>query len=275
MIRTMVRLALCVMLACGLCSTARGADAAQPAKQTLKVATFNINWGNPNLSEIARLIAAADADLVAVQEMNDQSERYLRRQLGKSYPYFKYRGPEGRYAAGGFGFLSRLPLANLQYVEAKAGLFGVWTCEVRIAGRPVQIVNVHLTPFMVPEEGGALAALRLFAKVEDVHAEEIKQVGGVLAKDRPAIVLGDFNSPSTFAAPQYLVKRGLADSFASVTKDADQHPTWHWPWGKTELRFCLDYIFHTAGITTAESRIVKTEASDHNLVVSKLEIPAK
>jgi vancomycin resistance protein VanJ len=263
------------MLLCGLTLASSAARGAAPAKEVFKVATFNINWGNPDLPEIARRIAAADADVVAVQEMNDQSDRYLRRQLGKTYPHFHYRGPEGRYAAGGFGFLSKHPLTDLKYLPPKAGLFGVWTCEVQVAGRPVQLVNVHLTPFMLPEEGGALAAWRLFGKVEDIHAEEIKQVGSVLAKDEATIVLGDFNSPSTFAAPQYLVKRGLTDSFAAVTKNADEHPTWHWPWGKTELKFRLDYIFHTDGIKTLESRIVKTGASDHNLVVSKLEVAGK
>jgi hypothetical protein len=37
------------------------------------VATFNINWGNPNLPNIAKVIRQSKADLVFLQETNTQS----------------------------------------------------------------------------------------------------------------------------------------------------------------------------------------------------------
>ena len=56
-------------------SFAHGAEPA--AQQTLTVATFNINWGNPDLPGVANVISRSQADLVALQETNDRSARYL------------------------------------------------------------------------------------------------------------------------------------------------------------------------------------------------------
>lgn len=100
------------------------------------------------------------------------------------------------------------------------------------------------------------------------------QIGHIyehLSDKMPAIILGDFNSGSTFCAPEFLKARGFTDSFSSVTENADEHFTWHWPHEGVDWRFRLDYIFHRGGgIRTLESRIVPTEASDHYLVISTL-----
>jgi len=70
----------------------------RPAKWP--VATFNINWDNPNLKEIVRVIRQSQADLVALQETNAVSERFLQAQLGRQYRYVKFRRPTDRYMAG-------------------------------------------------------------------------------------------------------------------------------------------------------------------------------
>lgn len=252
--------------------TAAGGTA-QPAKRTFTVATFNVNWGNPNLEEVVKVISQSQADLVALQEINDVSQRYLRSRLAGRYPHMKFRLPTGRYLAAGFGFLSKILLEGFRYVEAKHGLFGTWICHARPAGRRLQIVNVHLTPFSPPGRGGLAAAWQTLADVEDTHDKEIRHVHDALSKNLPAIVLGDFNSPSPLAAPQFLAKRGFTDSFAAVTKAPDRHPTWHWRLGKVNLAFRLDYIFHNKDISTLESRLVRTNASDHNVLVSRLLVP--
>ena len=88
---------------------------------------------------------------------------------------------------------------------------------------------------------------------------------------RPTIILGDFNSISSFNAPQRLASLGLIDAYARIHDDADTHPTWTWPTRPLPLALRIDYIFHTRHFKTAESEIVRREGSDHFLVFAVLE----
>ncbi len=103
-------LVLCAAVAIG----AEGArnlnkDVSARAPVTFTVASYNINYGNPNLGEVYKAIVTADADVVCLQETNRSSEAYLRRRFREKYRYTSFiRAP--RHAAGGYGFLSKAPL---------------------------------------------------------------------------------------------------------------------------------------------------------------------
>lgn len=83
-------------------------------------------------------------------------------------------------------------------------------------------------------------------------------------------VLGDFNSISSFKAPQRLTGLGLIDAFASTHDDADSHPTWTWPTRPLPLALRIDYIFHTPHFTTTKAEIIRRDGSDHSLLVAEL-----
>jgi endonuclease/exonuclease/phosphatase (EEP) superfamily protein YafD len=249
--------------------------AAVPApadKATLTVATFNINFGNPDLPAVVAAIRKSGADIVALQETNAASERFLRRQLAKEYPFMQFRPPKGEYLASGFGFLSRFPLEDRKFLEPKHGLFGTCICRVRVGGQAIQIVSVHLSPLGALREVGLAAALGKLAEVEAVHKKEILRILEGVDAAGPALILGDFNSLSTFVAPRILLEKGFSDSFAAVTKEPEGHPTWRWKVAGKEMAYRLDYIFHRGGLTTRESRVVPTEASDHSLLVSRISL---
>lgn len=246
--------------------------AEEPA--TLRVATYNINWGNADLPAVARTIRQSRAALVCLQETTPRSERFLRRQLAKEFPHVQFTGHQGRYAAERLGFLSKHPLSDLKFVPPAAGLFGAYFATVRVGGVSARVANVHLSPFLV-RRGGVAGALRAFFAVEDIHKKEIAAVFAALDPQRPTIIAGDFNSPAALAAPAFLKARGFTDSFASVTQAADGHPTWHWPLGDGELRFRIDYVFHTRHFKTQSSAILPSAASDHYLLVSELALPPR
>jgi len=254
---------------------ATACPAAVPApadKATLTVATFNINFGNPDLPGVVAAIRKSGADIVALQETNAASERFLRRQLGKEYPFMQFRPPKGKYLASGFGFLSKFRLEDRKFLKAKHGLFGTCICRVRVGGRSVQIASVHLSPLGALREGGLAAALGKLAEIEAIHKKEILQILESVDAAGPALILGDFNSLSAFVAPRMLTDKGFSDSFAAVTKEPEEHPTWRWKVGDKEMAYRLDYIFHRGGLATRESSVVRTEASDHSLLVSRLSI---
>ena len=284
--------AAAVVIRLGLFPRTASDDAAKPEAKaaTFRVATYNINYGNARLDLVVEAIRESAADVVALQEVTDQSEPYLREQLGAEYPHMAFQGRPGPYAAQGFGLLSKLPIAKADYLPPEHGLFGMQLVEVEFAGRRVRFVNVHLQPVRHSDVTGPISMVKAVKDAETIHAAEIAWIHAACGATRsvadatdgksgldpgvPTVILGDFNSMSSFAAPTFLRANGYTDSFAAVTADADDHPSWEWPTRYGRLRARIDYIFHDAAFETRASRIIANESSDHFLVVSELELRA-
>lgn len=244
------------------------------APARVRVATYNINWGNARLPAVLDTIRRADADLVCLQEVNSQSAAALRLQFGDAYSHLGFYGSVEPYLAGGFAVLSRLPVTREEFVPARHGLFGICVLEITIDGQPVQVINVHLQPVIFHDDEGKvtpLSVLTAFEAAEQTHRAEMNDILSLIRTDIPVLIMGDFNSCSTFQGPSMLVARGMVDSFAAVTEKPDTHPTWHWPtkFGEAVLR--IDYIFHSPSCRTLNSRVLRSAGSDHYLVVSEIE----
>jgi endonuclease/exonuclease/phosphatase family metal-dependent hydrolase len=258
---------ICSLAGAVLAGAAFGTDDAVAPSQRFVIATYNINWGNVDLNETVQTIRASEADLVCLQETNRESERYLRRYLRDEYRHKRFF--PGRFAAG-FGFLSKVPLRHVERFKPQAGMFSAYSTEVRLGGRAVQVISVHLTPIRAQKGNGLRDTLRVFAQTEEVHVHEIKSIYDRVSSEMPTVILGDFNSPPHFFAPQYLMRKGFVDSLGSVADASAELTTWQWPLDGVELKFRIDYVFHTKDMRTISSRIIPTQASDHNLVVSTL-----
>ena len=240
----------------------------EPEKQpaTLTLATYNINRANADLAGAAETIRKSGADLVCIQEANAESEEFLTRELAEEYPHAAFRYGR-RY--NGFGFLSKVEIGELKLIKA-VEFFNTWTTEIDFDGRPLRIVNVHLHALNPRKGNEPLQILEALRKTENIRAKEITNVCQRLNPDMPSIIIGDFNSLSGFCAPGFLKENGFIDSFASVNEDPNSHTTWHWKWKGKDLGFRIDYLFHPESLSTLESRVEKSDASDHYLLVSKL-----
>ena len=150
------------------------------------------------------------------------------------------------------------------------GLFGFYTAILDYNSERVQIVNVHLTPFQFKRGGGISDAITALTTTEETHAKEIDAIAKAIDATRPTIVVGDFNSISTFVAPQRLLKLGMVDAFASIHENADSHPTWNWPTRPIPLSLRIDYIFHSNHFSTTKSEVLRRDGSDHALVFAVL-----
>lgn len=240
--------------------------------QSVRIATYNLNWGNRQGDQVLDAIAASKADILFLQETTRQSERFLQSRLQFSYPYFHAEGHDGRFAAERFAFASKVPLRDVVFAPPDKGLFGFYSASCALGGTRVTLINVHFTPFVIQRGfsvGEMLAALN---STEAKHAAEIEAVSERIGVGRPAIVSGDFNSLSQFAAPTRLRELGLIDSFAATHDDADSHPTWYWPTSPLPLSLRIDYIFHTRHFHSVHSEVIKRQGSDHSLVVSELRL---
>jgi len=240
------------------------------AENSLRVATFNIHWGNANLQDIGRAITESDADIVCVQESSQASERYLQHHFRDTYAHFVFKGHNGRYAEERFGFISKMPLSDIRYAPPVDGLFGTFFATVTHNTQAVKLVNVHLSPFVISRGSTFQQAIQAVSSVEAVHRKEIAFIQSKIDPGDPTLVCGDFNSLSTFAAPTQLITLGLIDSFAAVTDEPETQPTWRWPVGNLRIQFRIDYIFHTNHFTTVRSKVIPSKGSDHSLVVSEI-----
>ncbi len=235
--------------------------------QSFRVATYNINWGNPDLPKVVETIRKANADLICLQETNRLSERHLRRALRRTYRYSTFHHSPG---AGGFAFFSKTPLYEVRYFRPEHGWFGTFVARTKLGGGEVQIANVHLQP-VVPRRKEKLGGLlKLFLRTENTRAKEIRKVYEDLSKGIPTLIVGDFNSPSRLSAPRFLTGKHLVDSFAAVTESPDRHVTWNWVYRGVNWQSRIDYIFHCAHFQTVASSIIVSAASDHRLLVSTL-----
>lgn len=240
--------------------------------QTLCVATYNLNYANRRGDQVLDAIATSDPDLICFQETTIQSERFLREHLEKTHPFFYSVGHKGQYFAERFAFASKTKLTNVKFTEPNAGLFGFYAATVDTSRGPIQVVNVHLSPFQFKRGGGIADAMTALSATEANHAIEIGAIVEAIDRRKPTIVLGDFNSISTFVAPQRLVDLGMIDAFGSVHAEADSHPTWSWPTRPLPIALRIDYIFHTDHFITTKSEVVRRDGSDHALVFAVLKI---
>ena len=251
-----------IIIVCCLASTA-WAD-------TFCVATYNLNYANRRGDQVLNAIATADPDLVCFQETTIQSERFLREQLATTHPFFYSVGHNGQYFAERFAFASKTKLTDVKFTEPYAGLFGFYAATVETTGGPIQVINVHLSPFQFKRGGGIADAMTAISATEEVHASEIAAIVAAIDPKSATIVLGDFNSISTFTAPKRLIELGLIDAFASLHDDADAHPTWSWPTRPIPVKLRIDYIFHTPHLTTTKAEILRRDGSDHALLYAVL-----
>jgi endonuclease/exonuclease/phosphatase (EEP) superfamily protein YafD len=160
-----------------IASTALPAEvSADDAPAAIRLATYNINWGNPNLEKVGEAIAKANADIVLLQETNQVSERYLSNRFAKVYPYRSFVGYRGEYAAERFGYLSTRPLSDLQFHPPTHGGFGSYFASCQMGGSKVRLVNVHLMPFIARRDEGISGLMQSVQRMEQVHAGEIQEI---------------------------------------------------------------------------------------------------
>lgn len=148
-----------------LAATLLLAPAPGAARSTLRVVAYNIRHGQGmdervDLRRVADVLRALDADVIALQEVDDRTERtggvdqvaVLAELLG----YRGFHGPHRSYQGGFYGnaILTRLPVlsqATHPIPPASGSALAVHEVVVEAApGRPISVVSVHLAG--TPEE---------------------------------------------------------------------------------------------------------------------------
>ncbi|MGQ9497227.1 MAG: endonuclease/exonuclease/phosphatase family protein [Desulfotomaculales bacterium] len=226
----------------------------------LRVLTYNIRHGEGldgrvALGRIAAVLAACDADLVALQEVDAflprsrfrHQARALARLLGMSCAF----GPTFRLAVLSFfgnAILSRSPIVAIH--------------RYRLPGRGEPRGLLRVTVDGGAEQVSFLAThLGLSAEARRAQVGRIKDV--LLEITVPFILAGDFNCQPDAEELNPLLSI-VRDAAAGFAKPEPTYPAGE-PWAR------IDYIFVSRHWAVREVRVIASKASDHLPVLAVLE----
>jgi endonuclease/exonuclease/phosphatase family metal-dependent hydrolase len=243
--------------------------------RAVRVLTFNIHHGVGldgvlDLDRTARVIEGADADVVALQEVDrhfgprsghvDQAG-WLGHRLALEVAYGPVvdRGPVDAAAPGGprrqygIALLSRSPIARPRNVllpsphgGEQRGLLGA---HVEADGVVVRMLCTHL---QVRSRAERLAQARAVA-------------ASVAASDGPAVVMGDLN-----ARPGASEIAPLTDSLVDAWITAGQGDGHTFDAAEPYAR--IDYVLTSPGVVATQATVLVTDASDHRPVMADLAV---
>jgi endonuclease/exonuclease/phosphatase family metal-dependent hydrolase len=247
------------------------------------------------LTRLAGVIEQAGADVVGLQE----AERNTRRLAGLL----------GWYASPRAHVISRFPIVDPPHSG------GVYVFVEPAPGQVMAVANVHLPstpygPYQVRDGATKAHVLKVERKTRmPAIVEPLAVLKKLMARRIPVVVTGDFNSPShldwtaavsavraevpypvTWPVSKTFADAGLVDSYREVHPDPVARPGFTWTPGGPEtdpheVFDRIDWVLHSAGITSSNSRLVGEAGgpdidvavtppypTDHRGVVSTLDV---
>jgi vancomycin resistance protein VanJ len=231
----------------------------------LRVLTYNLDYANPDFAATLDAIAAADADVVLLQEVSAAWRDALARRFSPVYPHRTFHIHSRQ--AGGLAVLSRLPVEHDELWAPPAGS-GAWFPAERVVVKApfgsLQLLNVHLRP--ARDRGGWLSG---YMTTREVRRREIEAHWRALDRALPTVVAGDFNEEPDGRAVAYLAGQGL--SRVSTTGPRT------WRYGargpgaaKPLLHMDIDHVMIDDRLVPGDARVLDAGTSDHRPVVVEL-----
>lgn len=204
----------------------------------VRVASQNLMAGNPDPVATLRALAATGADLIALQEVDDEGA--VAATLRESYPYRAFKSTVSLW--------SRLPIR--EYGGIDTGL--EWTRALRaVVDAPMGDVVVYVAHLGSARAGRTATRDHtvdmLAAALRNDHADRL-------------IVLGDLNTATTDRA-----MAPLSDLLHDAQAEAGRGLGFTWPAALPLTR--PDHVLYR-GLTAASAGVVRTPASDHRAVTA-------
>jgi endonuclease/exonuclease/phosphatase family metal-dependent hydrolase len=229
---------------------------------SLRVLTYNVNFGIPGDGPTLAAIESGNADVVFLQEINTAWARALRSRFGATFPNMLFY-PRG--GAGGIGVMSRLRIHGQQLIPPEGdGWFPALRLVVDSPLGPVQVLVVHLRPPV--SDGGSFVAGHFTAPA--IHEKEISLFLHAAQLDRsiPTLVVGDFNEEGDGSAIAYLARPEYRMT-SGLTEFAPARPTWRWPTSVWTFEGQFDHIVYDTHLEPLAVQVLNEGRSDHLPVV--------
>lgn len=252
-----------VSIACS--APARVPASPQPGERTLRVVSYNVNFGLAGDPDTRQAVYAHDADVIVLQETTPRWEYELRgHPASAGYPHMHFTHSRG---AGGQAILSRLPIVDVEVLSPPDdGWFPALRAVIDVGGHDVQLLGLHLRP-PVSDTGSYISG---YWNNDRIHGAEIAAYWAALEPHMPTVVLGDFNESADGAAIEWLEAKGLRNTVPQFAPGAH---TWRWKTWAGRITHDLDHVLHSAELRLLNARVAERGRSDHLPVVVDLALP--
>jgi vancomycin resistance protein VanJ len=240
----------------------------------LRVATYNLNFANPNVEATLDAIASVNADVLLLQEITAGWESLLRARFGEHYPHLSFHVPEG--GAAGHAVLSRHPLAVDEQLSRPPGSFYRGHRLVVTTPRgPLQILHVHLRASIDDDCFRGACSDVDWVKGQlttpPIRRGEIEAHWRHVDRALPTVVAGDFNEPATGDVVAFLERQGLQRVATTGpptwrhTRIVDGRPS-------ELLALDIDHVMIDARVVALGATVLDAGASDHRPLVARLRL---
>ena len=230
----------------------------------MRIATYNVHKcrgldGRARPERIAKVIAALNADAIALQEIFEDQAEYLARELKHSFCFGENR-KIGKKSYGN-ATLSRLPFGEINNYDLTQGgreRRGVLRSDITLGGRSVHLFNVHLgTAFLERRyQGRQLIGPRILAQ---------------LGLTGPRVIVGDFNEWTRGLCTNLMSAEFAAGDLKRFSRSARSYP------GILPM-LKLDHIYFDKTMELKSLSLYRSRtaliASDHLPQIGEFTLPA-
>jgi len=230
---------------------------------SLRVMSYNVNFGLAGDVAGAAAIASGSPDVVFLQETNDDWAAVLIAALPR-FAFHRFEPPH-QLPAGGMGVMSVYPIESIDTIDSIAGPFFAWRVIVDAPAGRIQVLDVHLRP---PMSDSGSWVVGYFSTRED-RERELSSHAERLDPKLPTLIVGDFNEEADGRAVAVAEGIGYIDAIAQF-KGATR--TWEWPVGRFTLRFQLDHLMYDRRFVATAAGIIEAGRSDHKPIWADLEV---
>jgi vancomycin resistance protein VanJ len=216
----------------------------------LTVLTHNVNADNPDPDATARDVAAAGADVVALEELPESQAKRYASDLAAAYPYHSVQGTVGLW--------SKYPLSGVRPVDIRMGWTRAMRAAVRTPDGPVAVYVAHLPSVRVKFDAGFTAVQR------DRAADAL---GRAITSEplHSVVLLGDLNGTMNDRA-----LASVTSQMRSTQGAAGNGMGFSWPASWPMAR--IDQIM-VKGAEPRSSWTLPKTGSDHLPVAARLQLP--
>ena len=214
----------------------------------LRVLTHNVDAANPDPEKTAQDLIAADADVMALEELTSSDLKVYKAAFAKLYPYQVSRDTVALW--------SKYPVVETKSVDVGFKWTRALRAEVSTPEGKVAVYVAHLASVRVGTSGFT----------SDQRNDTIEALGRQIADEKLAgvIVMGDFNGTAN--------DRSLAPLTAGLRSAQGAAGTgfgFTWP-----AKFPMARIDHilVRGVTPTKAWVMSSTGSDHRPVVAELRI---
>lgn len=240
----------------------RPVESVPPDAIQMRILSYNLQAEEDLLDPMVAVIRAADADVVALQEMSTPAAILFDSQLADLYPYRVFYPEPNGGAYHGRGLLSRYPIDENYFWPVTYPIpVRLQRAMLDVDGIPVTLYNFHAPPSQ-PIYGRGVDLAPRAEQIADLVAMAEQDAGAVL-------MMGDFNT--TDLDENYaFITRQFTDAFRAVgwgmgfTNPDWQHdnPRRGASWMPMYQR--IDYVFYNAAFVPVEARVWSSSGgSDH------------